>query len=94
MTTSETVTQRILFSGRVQGVGFRWSTRQLATARPIVGYVRNLSDGRVELVAQAESKQIEALLAELQRRFPGHVEEIEREDLPADDSLTNFDIRA
>jgi len=46
-------TKRYLISGRVQGVGFRWSVRSRADALGISGFVRNLPDGRVEVVADA-----------------------------------------
>jgi len=45
----------ILYSGMVQGVGFRWTTVNSLRDLPVQGYVRNLPDGRVELVLEAES---------------------------------------
>ena len=44
----------ILFSGTVQGVGFRWTAESLARRFPVTGYVRNLEDGRVEVVAEGD----------------------------------------
>ncbi len=55
--------------GRVQGVGFRWWTRSQALALSLVGYARNLPDGRVEVCAQGERAAIEEL-EELLREFP------------------------
>jgi acylphosphatase len=49
--------------GKVQGVGFRYYVRQRATELPITGWVRNLSDGRVELLAEGSRPDLEALLA-------------------------------
>ena len=43
--------RRVFFEGRVQGVGFRYSVRQLAKGYDVAGWVRNLPDGRVELEA-------------------------------------------
>ena len=51
---------RILYSGRVQGVGFRHTVRSLATGYDVTGLVRNLSDGRVELVAEGAKPEVEA----------------------------------
>lgn len=48
--------------GRVQGVGFRYSTRQEALKLGLGGYARNLDDGSVEVLACGEAEQVEALL--------------------------------
>jgi acylphosphatase len=50
------------YSGRVQGVGFRATVRQLACGYEVTGSVRNLPDGRVELVAEGEKTELEAFL--------------------------------
>jgi acylphosphatase len=61
-------------SGRVQGVGFRWWTRSTALALGLVGSAANLSDGRVEVVAEGARDTCERLLRELRSdRPPGHV---------------------
>lgn len=49
----------ILYSGRVQGVGFRYTTKTVATGYEIVGTVRNLEDGRVELIAEGARDELE-----------------------------------
>jgi len=48
------------YSGRVQGVGFRYTVKALATGFDVTGSVRNLSDGRVELVAEGDRNELEA----------------------------------
>lgn len=50
----------IWYSGRVQGVGFRYQARSLATGFEVAGTVRNLLDGRVELVAEGNRDELEA----------------------------------
>lgn len=51
------------YSGRVQGVGFRATVRQLACGYDVLGTVRNLPDGRVEMVAEGTRPELEAFLA-------------------------------
>ncbi len=51
---------QIYYSGRVQGVGFRYTVKMLASGFEITGTVRNLPDGRVELLAEGESDELEA----------------------------------
>ena len=51
---------QILYTGRVQGVGFRYSTKMLAQGYEVTGIVRNLPDGRVELVAEGTREELEA----------------------------------
>lgn len=51
---------QVFYSGRVQGVGFRYTVRTVAAGFEIAGTVRNLADGRVELVAEGDKKELEA----------------------------------
>lgn len=53
----------VYFSGRVQGVGFRFTAEHIAKKFPVTGYVRNLSDGRVEVVAEGEEEALTGFLA-------------------------------
>ncbi|PJE80702.1 Acylphosphatase [invertebrate metagenome] len=57
------VSRKILVSGRVQGVGFRWSTQQKAQALQLSGYAKNLMDGRVEVLACGSEKAVSNLIA-------------------------------
>lgn len=50
----------MFYSGRVQGVGFRYTVKQVAAGYEVTGTVRNLSDGRVELVAEGARGELEA----------------------------------
>jgi len=53
----------VLYSGRVQGVGFRYTARTVAAGFEVCGTVRNLPDGRVELVAEGERAELDAFRA-------------------------------
>jgi acylphosphatase len=54
---------QVFYSGRVQGVGFRYSAREVACGYEVTGFVRNLPDGRVELVAEGDEEETRAFLA-------------------------------
>ena len=56
------VRTRILIEGRLHGMNFRLKTQQQATKLGLAGFVRNLSDGRIEIEAQGNKEQVESLL--------------------------------
>jgi acylphosphatase len=62
--------RRVLVTGRVQGVGFRWHTVERAEALGLVGWVRNLPDGRVEAHLEGDAADVESMLAWLRRGPP------------------------
>ncbi len=67
------VCKRVVYSGRVQGVGFRYTTRQIAEGYPVAGYVRNLPDGTVEVVAEGDADQVDAFLDALGRQMADYI---------------------
>ena len=74
------VARRYIISGRVQGVGFRWFTQTTAARENLHGWVRNLSDGRVEAAAEGDAEAIERFEAALRHGPPGaRVEHLEIE---------------
>ena len=68
------------YTGRVQGVGFRATARHIAGDYDVSGYVENLSDGRVRLVAEGEKAEVEGLLATIQKRMSRNIEAIDRRE--------------
>lgn len=64
-----------MFRGRVQGVGFRATTRGIARGFAVTGWVRNEADGSVRLEVQGDRGEIEAFLAELRRALSRNIEE-------------------
>ena len=86
------ICKRVLYTGRVQGVGFRYTAQQLAAGRAVAGWVRNLPDGRVELVAEGEADPVDAFLAAVARRMHGYIEEATATPA-APAGLTDFRIR-
>ncbi len=82
----------IRFEGRVQGVGFRYTTWQLLSALPVTGYVKNLPDGSVELLLQGDSSSIEAARAIIQERFKSNIEKESRKQGDRTKIYTSFEI--
>ncbi len=83
----------LLLSGDVQGVGYRWFARAQARQLALVGWVGNLWDGRVEVVAEGERAQLDAFLAQCRQGPPfGHVESVEVAWLSATGEFKEFRI--
>lgn len=61
------------FSGRVQGVGFRYTAARIAAGHPVAGFVENLDDGRVRLVAEGETEALDAFVESILARMEGYV---------------------
>jgi len=74
-------------SGHVQGVGYRWFVRELASAAGLAGSARNLPDGRVEVVAEGDDDAVRALIAALDGpRAPGTVTRVDSRGAPVQGS--------
>jgi acylphosphatase len=88
------VARRYLIAGRVQGVGFRWFTHDTAAREGVHGTVRNLADGRVEVVVEGERDAVERVEVAL-RRGPAaaRVEQFETEEHAPSGRFTGFEIR-
>jgi acylphosphatase len=84
------IAKHIFFSGRVQGVGFRFTARQVADRYEMTGFVRNTDDGRVEMVLQGTEEDIENCLDDLQRTFA--VRDTQTEQVKFDSSYDDFRI--
>jgi acylphosphatase len=86
--------RRVYYSGRVQGVGFRFTAQRLARGFDVAGYVRNLPDGRVELVAEGDSAQIDGLLEAVRDELGPYIRDVTAESsLPPPGPCAGFTIR-
>ena len=77
-----TVCKHVYYSGRVQGVGFRYTAHGLAAGYKVAGFVRNLRNGDVELLAEGPADQVEAFLAKLAQRMAAHIKQVQERDEP------------
>lgn len=75
---SEVTHESIFFTGHVQGVGFRYSTLQVAKEFEVTGFVRNLADGRVEVQAEGAAAEIDAFVEAVQDKMHGYIRKTER----------------
>ena len=66
------------FTGRVQGVGFRYTALQVAREFEVSGFVTNLEDGRVHLEAEGAPREVDAFIAAVQERMHGYVRKVDR----------------
>lgn len=85
--------KRIFYTGHVQGVGFRYSVKQIVAGFDVSGTVQNLPDGRVELWIQGDLEEVEALVHEVdQSHLNGFIKQKEVADVSADPAIRGFSI--
>ena len=85
--------KQIIYSGRVQGVGFRYSVKRLAEGYEVAGWVRNLPDGRVELRIRGEDEEVRNFLdAVAAGELRGFIREQQEGSVGPDEGCTGFAI--
>ena len=84
--------REIYYSGHVQGVGFRYTTRNIAQRYSVTGEVRNLPDGRVRLIVEGNAEEIDELLADVRKAMGRHIRDIKVETMPATGQFGDFSI--
>ena len=89
-----TASVQVSYEGNVQGVGFRWSVRNIAKGFDVTGSVRNLADGRVELQTTGEDEEVRAFLeAILQSELRAQIKKHNETSLPDPPAFRGFEIR-
>ena len=79
---------QVFYSGRVQGVGFRYSARSVANGFEVTGVVRNLTDGRVELIAEGSGDELQAFRQAIRESELEHF--IQNEDVSWGEAKNEF----
>lgn len=83
----------VYYSGTVQGVGFRFATLRAAKGYSVTGFVRNEPDGRVRVVVEGNSAEIDGFLFSLEREMANFVRDVKCDRLSATGQFKSFDIR-
>jgi len=91
--SGETTQMHVLITGHVQGVGFRHSTSQIAKSFEVAGWVKNLSSGEVEIVAEGTKTACSDFLTEIRQRMFEYVSEVNCEWRDASGEFDKFEIR-
>jgi acylphosphatase len=86
------IARHIIFKGRVQGVGFRYTTRRIAGRYQLAGFVRNLPDGTVEMLAQGSPEDIDNCMRDIEEYFSGYIRDTKVNEIPPDPKYTDFQI--
>jgi acylphosphatase len=84
---------RVVFSGHVQGVGFRYTTVHISRGFTVTGYARNLPDGRVELVAEGVPEQVRAFVGAVTDEMSGYIRDLNTQEEPATGEFDEFRVR-
>ena len=85
--------ETVYFTGHVQGVGFRYSTLQVAKEFEVTGCVRNLADGRVQLDVEGSINHINAFVAAVEERMHGYIRRVDRSSVTGPAKYHDFRIQ-
>ena len=92
MAGSDKIQKIVRFSGTVQGVGFRYVTHRIAQRYDITGYVKNLSDGRVECVVEGTNAEIDAFFKEVANEMQRYIRKTTHQQAPFSGQFRGFNI--
>ncbi len=85
--------ETVCFSGRVQGVGFRYTALQIAREFEVAGYVENLFDGRVCFELEGDEREVGDFIAAIEERMHGYIRKVERASRRRPPQFSGFTIR-
>jgi acylphosphatase len=85
--------QMCYFTGRVQGVGFRYTVQNLALQYNVHGFVRNMADGRVELVMEGPEGEMSGLMEDISQKMNGYIKRVDKSTAPATGEFKQFFVK-
>jgi acylphosphatase len=88
-----TVGRLVHYSGRVQGVGFRATVADIARDYPVTGWVKNLDDGRVQLLVEGPEEDVKKFLAAVRERWKKNIEKETADEKKPSGEYKTFSIR-
>ena len=92
--SADVMAKKILYEGRVQGVGFRFGVRQIAEGFAVAGHAANLPDGRVEVFLQGERAEVEGMEKEIARsHLEGFIRKQQTQEVAVEGGRRGFQIR-
>ena len=81
------------YQGYVQGIGFRYNAKIIAERFSISGYVRNLSDGRVELIVEGDEEEIRNFTAAIYAHMQAHIHKVEERWADSQNEFNSFQVK-
>ena len=86
--------RHVFFEGRVQGVGFRWTVKNLARGYDVIGWVKNLPDSRVELQASGDADEVDSFIEAIEEsELRSHIRKVDVSVIPPLTGCHGFEIR-
>lgn len=92
MTQAKIEARRVTYRGHVQGVGFRYTANHIAQRYAVTGYVKNLRDGSVELIAEGTPAELQRMLAEIATEMAGNIDAADVQSEPASGKYPSFEV--
>lgn len=88
----EPIALQVIFRGRVQGVGFRYTARRIAAQHNLTGFVRNCPDGSVEALFQGPAPAVDACIEDIKESFGGYIRDTQTTPQPFNPRWDDFRI--
>ena len=87
------IQNEVHYTGRVQGVGFRFTTQRVAGRHSIAGFVENLPDGRVRVIVQGTEAAVRDFLSDVESTMSDCIREVDLQNQPVSARFGAFEIR-